>query len=169
MGGPERLVLLGRVVGVHGVRGEVRIESWTEPRAHIFRYQPWLLGSAGDRREVSGATGAARGRGLVARIPGVDDRDTAAGLIGSEIHVSRSQLPPPAAGEFYWSDLEGLEVRNLEGVEFGRVSHLIATGANDVLVVRGERERLVPFLKGSAVVEVDLDAGRITVDWDPDF
>ena len=98
------------------------------------------------------------------------DRDAAAALVGSEIWVARSALPMPAPGEYYWSDLEGLEVITVEGVSLGTVSHLLATGANDVLVVRNaDRERLIPFLVGRFVTEVDLEAGRITVDWDPEF
>ncbi|HEX7768393.1 MAG TPA: ribosome maturation factor RimM, partial [Dokdonella sp.] len=91
-------------------------------------------------------------------------------LVGSEIWVARSALPKPAPGEYYWSDLEGLEVATVEGVALGTVSHVLATGANDVLVVRNaDRERLIPFLIGQFVTEVDLEAGRLTVDWDPDF
>ena len=79
-------------------------------------------------------------------------------------------MPAPKPGEYYWSDLEGLEVVTVEGVALGRVSHLVATGANDVLIVKGaERERLIPFLVGQYVTKVDLDADRLTVDWDPEF
>jgi 16S rRNA processing protein RimM len=107
---------------------------------------------------------------MVAQLPGVDDRDQAAALIGTDIHVAREQLPPPAKGEYYWVDLEGLEVVTTDNVELGRVSHLFATGANDVVVVRdGTRERLIPFVQGSYVRSVDLSAGRMVVDWDPEF
>jgi 16S rRNA processing protein RimM len=83
--------------------------------------------------------------------------------------VPRSALPPPAAGEYYWVDLEGLRVVNVEGVDFGTVSHLFSTGANDVLVARGERERMIPFVQPDFIRSVDFDAGVVTVDWDPDF
>lgn len=89
--------------------------------------------------------------------------------MGAEVFVSRSLLPATAPGEFYWNDLEGLRVRTIEGVELGTVSHLFATGANDVLVVKGERERLVPFIRDSVVREIDIAAGTIVVDWDPEF
>lgn len=166
----EKLILLGRIVGVHGVRGELKLESYTEPRTQIFRYQPWLLRSASGEKQIEGGRGRVQGKGLVAELPGVTDRDAAAALTGTEIWVARSVLPAPKPGEYYWSDLEGLEVVTVEGVPLGRVSHLVATGANDVLVVRdAERERLVPFLVGRFVTEVDLASGRLTVDWDPDF
>ena len=170
MSGPEKFVLLGKVVGVHGVRGELKLESYTEPRTQIFRYQPWRMRSATGETVVEGGRGRAQGKGIVAELPGVADRDAAMALVGTEIWVSRSVLPKAKPGEYYWADLEGLEVVTLEGRSFGTVSHLIATGANDVLVVKdAERERLIPFLVGQFVTAVDLAGGRITVDWDPEF
>ena len=171
MAAAGRRVLIGRIVGLHGVQGWLKIESWAEPRMRIFDYQPWLLGTApGEVIEIKGAKGRQQGKGMVAQLPGVETREQAAALIGSDIHVDREQLPPPAKDEYYWVDLEGLEVVTTQGVELGRVSHLFATGANDVVVVRdGERERLIPFIQGSYVRSVDLSAGRMVVDWDPEF
>src|SRR5690606_33020926 len=106
-------------------------------------------------------------KGIVIQLPGVEDRDAAESLRGAEIFVPRGALPPPAPGEYYWVDLEGLRVRNTDGADFGVVSHLFSTGANDVLVARGERERMIPFLWpdhvgsgrfGAACVRVDGDA-----------
>jgi 16S rRNA processing protein RimM len=166
----EKLVLLGRIVGVHGVRGELKLESYTDPRMRIFRYQPWQLGTGSGVVQVAGCQGRAQGKGIVATLPGIDDRDAAAALVGSDIRVPRAALPPAAPGEYYWANLEGLEVVTMQGVPLGRVSHLVATGANDVLVIRdGVRERLVPFLPGQFVTEVDIQGGRVVVDWDPDF
>jgi len=169
-GSGEKLVLLGKIVGVHGLRGELKLESYTEPRTQIFRYQPWLVRSAAGEKTISGSRGREQGKGIVAELPGVADRDAAAALTGAEIWIARSALPAAKPGEYYWSDLEGLEVVTVESVSLGHVSHLIATGANDVLIVReGERERLIPFLVGQYVTKIDLDGGRLTVDWDPDF
>jgi 16S rRNA processing protein RimM len=169
--GADRRIVLGRICGLYGVRGWVRIESWTQPRERIFQYRPWLLKSAAGEREIDGFRGRVHGKGLVAALPGVDDREAAAALIGSDIEVWRSALPGIEAEDgYYWADLEGLEVVNGEGIALGRVSHLIETGANDVLVVHdGNRERLIPFVPGSHVIRVDLGAGRIDVDWDADF
>ncbi len=167
---PDRLILLGRIVGIHGVQGWVKLESWTEPRTQIFSYLPWVLKNVRGEQEIRGCQGREQGKGLVACIPGVTDRDQAAVWVGSEVWVRRSALPRPQPGEYYWADLEGLEVVTTTGVRLGTVSHLFSTGANDVLVARdGEREHLVPFVTGQFVAEVDLDAGRIVVDWDPDF
>jgi 16S rRNA processing protein RimM len=166
-----RRVLIGRIVGLYGVQGWLKIESWAEPRTRIFDYQPWLLGAApGAEQEITGATGRTQGKGMVAQLPGVDTREQAAALVGTDIYVAREQLPAPVKDEYYWVDLEGLEVVTTLDVSLGRVSHLFATGANDVVVVRdGARERLVPFIQGSYVRSVDLSAGRMVVDWDPEF
>ena len=99
----------------------------------------------------------------------VADRDAAEALRGSEVFAPRSALPPPEPGEYYWVDLEGLRVVNLDGADFGVVSHLFSTGANDVLVAHGERDRMIPFLEPAYVKSVDFDAGVVTVDWDADF
>jgi 16S rRNA processing protein RimM len=166
-----RRILLGRVTGAFGVRGEAKLESWTEPRHAIFGYQPWILRDPqGNERELRGVRGKQVGKNLVATLPGVADRDAIEAMRGTEIYVPRSALPPPGPGEFYWVDLEGLRVVNVEGVDFGTVSHLFATGANDVLVARdGERERMIPFVQPQYVTGVDFDTGVVTVDWDPDF
>jgi 16S rRNA processing protein RimM len=169
--GDARL-LLGKIVGVFGVEGWVKLESYAEPRIRIFGYRPWFVSAAdGSQSEFESAQGRAQGKGIIARLPGIDDRDAAAALIGAEIRIPRSALPKPRRGEYYWTDLEGLDVVNTQGIAFGRVSHLFATGANDVLVARDDagRERMIPFVTGEFVKEVDLDSGRILVDWDAEF
>ncbi|HEY1033665.1 MAG TPA: ribosome maturation factor RimM [Pseudoxanthomonas sp.] len=167
---PQKTILLGRFLGAFGVRGQVKIESWTEPRDAIFRYQPWTLRDArGAERALTGVRGKASGKHLVATLPDVEDREAVEALHGTEIHVPRSALPPPQPGEFYWVDLEGLRVVNSDGTDFGTVSHLFSTGANDVLVARGDRERLIPFVEPDFVRSVDFEAGVVTVDWDPEF
>lgn len=165
----DRQVLLGRIVGVFGVEGWVKLHSFTEPRENIFRYKPWTLRGPAGESTVDTPQGRAQGKGVVARLSGIDDRDAAAALVGTEIWVPREALPRPRQGEYYWTDLEGMAVRTVEGVDLGRVSHLFATGANDVMVVQGDRERLIPFVVGLQVVAVDVDARCIEVDWDPAF
>ena len=166
----ERRILLGRIVGAFGIRGQIKIESWTEPRDAIFRYQPWILRDAlGNERQFDGARGKESGKHLVATFPEVTDRDVVEAMRGTDIYVLRSALPPPKVGEFYWIDLEGFRVVNVDGVDFGTVSHLFSTGANDVLFVRGDRERMVPFVEPDFVKSIDFEGGLITVDWDPDF
>lgn len=133
----------------------------------ILGYQPWLLGE--DKRPVKIVDGRKQGKGLAALLPGYDDREQAATLVGSQIFVERDQLPATEDDEYYWSDLEGLDVHTTKGEVLGRVERLMETGANDVLVIRGEREHLVPFIQGQYVSRVDLEAGLIEVDWDPEF
>ena len=165
----ERRVLLGRIVGVHGVHGAVKLESFTEPRLAIFDHKPWLLErETGRFEEIADAHGNAQGKGIVAMLPGLTDRDAAAALIGARIWVPREALPELESGEFYQTDLEGLQVVNEVGEDLGRVSHLFDNGAHDVLVTRDEagRERLIPYVVDVYVKAVDLDAARITVDWD---
>ena len=165
----ERRILLGRVLGAFGVRGELKIQSLTDPEGALLRYQPWTLVHRGSERELEGVKGRTTAKGVNATIPGVEDRDAAQALAGAEIWAPRSRLPKPKPGEYYWVDLEGLEVFNREGISLGRVSHLFDTGSNHVMVLAGERERLIPFIEGDFVLGVDFDAGRIEVDWDADF
>ncbi|MCW8925855.1 MAG: ribosome maturation factor RimM [Xanthomonadales bacterium] len=163
----KKYVALGYISAVHGIKGWVKVHSWTRPMEAILGYRPWLLGK--DKNPVEIIDGRRQGKGLVASLPGCTDRDQAARLVGQQIFVGRAQLPPAAEGEYYWSDLEGLEVHTIEGEVLGRVERLMETGANDVLVIRGHREHLVPFIQGQYVVNVDLEAGLIEVDWDPEF
>ncbi len=165
----ERRLRVGKVVGVYGVQGWVKLESDTEPRRNIFRYVPWTLHHRGVISCVESVEGREQGKGLVAHWPGLETRDHAEAMVGAEIWVPRAALPPLAPGQYYWADLEGLRVVGVDGFEFGRVSHLFSTGSNDVVSVVGERERLIPFLKGEVVKHIDLDAGLIQVDWDPEF
>jgi 16S rRNA processing protein RimM len=162
-------VVLGRVSGLFGVQGWVRVFSHTEPREGIARYNPVLLKHRDEWQPFEIEDGRAHGAGVVLKFVGCDDRDQAATLLQRDIAVRRAQLPPPEPGEYYWADLEGLRVMTLDGVELGAVASLFATGANDVMVVRGERERLVPFIRGDVIVEIDLERRLLRVDWDPDF
>ena len=165
----DRRILLGRVAGDFGVKGELKLLSWTDPRDAIFKYQPWILRAGESEREVSGVRGRDTGKLVIATFPGIENREQAEALKGSDIWVLRSQLPAPKPGEYYWVDLEGLAVQTVEGVALGTVDHLFDTGANPVLVIAGERERLVPFVTDQYVKSVDFEAGLIVVDWDPDF
>lgn len=169
-GEKSEYIVVGRINGLYGVRGWVKVFSHTQPRENILGYKLWYLKRAGQWQEAELEEGRMHGKGIVAKIRGCDDRDAAAALMDTTVAIRREQLPRAQEGEYYWTDLQGLKVCNLEGVELGRVSHLLETGANDVLVVRqGRDERLIPFVQGQYVTRIDLDAGEMTVDWDPDF
>ena len=162
-------VILGKINGIYGVRGWVKVFSETKPRENIFKYQPWLLKLKGQWQTIKVISGRPQGKGLVAQLESVDDREQAQLLLGAEIAVLKSQLPEAQEGEYYWADLVGLEVQTLEGLALGKIDSLFETGANDVVVVKGERERLIPFVQGQYIHEIDLDAGIMRVDWDPEF
>jgi 16S rRNA processing protein RimM len=166
-GTKRETVLLGRISGAYGIKGWLRIHSDTEPRGAIFDYQPWLIGPTEKPTEI--VQGRQQGKYLVAEFEGISDRDTAQSLAGQDIAVYRDQLPELAGFQYYWADLVGLTVFNQDGLELGTVRELIATGANDVMVVRGDKERLIPFIKDMYVTRVDLAAQRVEVNWDPDF
>ena len=164
----DKQIVMGEIAGVYGVRGWVRVRSYTDPVENLLSYRPWALGAGQQSRPVSVLEGRVHGPGLVARIEGIDDRDAAAALIGQQVLVERQSLPK-APGEIYWADLEGMQVRTRDGVDLGQVDHLLATGANDVLVVQGKRERLIPFVRPEVVLDIDFEGRRLTVDWDPEF
>jgi 16S rRNA processing protein RimM len=167
---PDHYVIVGRVAGVFGVRGWVKIRSDTEPHDNILNYSPWYLHQDGNWVSYKLVEGRRHGKGLVAHLESCDDRDVAAGLVGQDIAITREQMPPAGQGEYYWADLIGLEVFNLDGKSLGKVDHLMETGANDVLVVRGEQgECLIPYILERYIMDIDLDTGKIQVDWQQDY
>jgi len=166
----NKTIVVGRISGVLGVKGWVKVYSYTDPKENIFNYSPWTLIKKGEEvRTYQVADGKLHGKTVVARLEEVTDRSQAESLIGSDVHILKSQLSAVEEGEYYWSDLIGMAVETAEGVRLGFVDSLLETGANDVLIVKGERERAIPFLQGQTILHVSLDAGVIKVDWDPEF
>lgn len=165
---PDGLVHIGRIAGLFGVQGWVKIFSHTRPREAIIGYSPWLVNIDGDWREFAVEDGRVQGKGVVTKLAGVDNRDEASRLIGADIAMKSSKLPALSKGEYYWAQLVGLEVINLAGERFGKVDRLFETGANDVLVVRNGKERWLPAT-ANVIREVDFAAGVMRVDWDADF
>jgi 16S rRNA processing protein RimM len=162
-------ILVGRIAGAYGVKGWVRVNSFTEPPENIFSYTPWQLHVIENEQRsnsVKIVEGKPHGKGVVVRLEGIDDRDQAEGLRGMEIRVDRERMPEPESGHYYWSDLEGLRVEDAAGANLGRVDHMMDTGSADVMVVCGEGRHLIPFTVGETVLEVDLEAGCIRVNWD---
>ena len=164
----DELFPAGHVIGVFGVKGQVKIFSHTSPRENIVNYSPWVIKHAGATYTYK-VSGGRQGKNVVAWLDGVDSRDLAMQLTGAEIYIHRSQLPLLDEGEFYWSQLEGLDVVNTSGEKLGSIDHMLETGANDVMVVKGERERLIPYVMEEVVKRVDLKENRVIVDWDADF
>ncbi len=158
---------MGRLGAARGLKGWLRVKSYADPPEQLQNYRIWNLLVNDQCRKTTLRRLRTTPRGLECLLDGIDTRDAAEALRGAEIRVNRADLPPAGKDEWYWADLEGLEVRNLEGQPLGRVHGLMATGANDVLIVQGERRRLIPFVPGSRVREVDLQERRLIVDWDP--
>ncbi|TXS96013.1 ribosome maturation factor RimM [Parahaliea maris] len=182
----SELLVVGKITGCYGIKGWVKIHSFTDPQENFLNYGGWVLRRRGGTEPIEFDAGKRQGKGLVAHIRGVDDRTAAESFRGLEVAVAADSLPALEEGDFYWHQLEGLEVwctakegtnkgaeEGTDGGEvlLGRVDYLIETGANDVLVVKAsdgsidDRERLIPYLPGDVVTRVDLEAGRLEVDW----
>jgi 16S rRNA processing protein RimM len=165
----EQHISVGKISGVFGIKGWVKVFSFTDPRENILTYSPWLLKKGDQIKPVNVVDGQLQGKTVVVQLADIDDRNQAASFMGWDIFITQDQLPKAAKGEYYWSDLIGLQVETIDGVQLGVVDSLLETGANDVIIVQGERERVIPFLQGRTIIKVDLEAGNIIVDWDPDF
>jgi len=168
-----KIVKLGRVVGLFGVRGWVKVFSYTEPREAILDYAGWLVGSGDDTRQATIEDGRRHGKSVLAKLAGCDDRDAAEALLGLDIAVPRAELPALEGGRFYWTDLLGLAVEHKDGRRLGVIREMLETGAHDVMRVEGDpgdddKQRLIPFVMGQVVEEVDLDSGVVRVDWEWD-
>jgi len=166
----DDFIRIGEITSVFGVKGWVKVYSFTEPRDNILNYSPWFLKKGNDVKQVKLVNGRRQGKTIVVCLDGVSDRDVAASYSGWEIQIKQSQLPKPEKDEYYWADLVGLQVETTQGIDLGKVDYLIETGANDVLVLQsGEAERLIPFLQGQVIKKIDLVNKIMIVDWDPEF
>lgn len=170
----DDLIVVGKIFSVHGVRGEVKVYSFTDPIENLLDYRNWTLKREGVVKQVELVSGRSNKKELVAKLKGLEDRDEARLLSGYEICISRSLLPDLTEDEYYWYQLVGLKVINQDEQLFGTVDHLLETGANDVMVVKpcagslDDRERLLPYT-GQCVLKIDLAAGEMRVEWDADF
>jgi 16S rRNA processing protein RimM len=162
-----RMVILGKIGAPFGVRGWVKVTSYTDPPEGIAGYGDWLLIQGSTQRPVRVLEWKTAGRGLAVRLEGVDDRDQAQRLTHAEIGVDREALPATEPGEFYWDDLVGMEAVNGEGQALGTVDGFLELPAHPVLVLKGDRERLVPLVR-ERLLKVDVEARRLTLDWHPD-
>ena len=173
------LLIVGKITGCYGVKGWVKIHSYTEPKENFLGFGKWVLQRKGGVEPIEFDDGRAQGKGLVVHIAGVDDRNLAESYRGLEVAVQAGSLPDLQEGDYYWSQLQGLQVwcndqsdeASDERVLQGSVEYLIETGANDVLVVKpsegsiDDRERLIPYLPGDVVTRVDLAEAVIEVNW----
>mgnify|MGYP001822389450 CR=1 FL=1 len=173
----SEVLTVGKITGCYGIKGWVKIHSYTEPQENFLQFGKWMIRRRGALEPIEFDSGKRHGKGLVAHIAGVDDRTLAEAYRGLEVIAAADGLPQLEEGDYYWHQLQGLQVWCLEDdgrVLLGKVDHLIETGANDVLVVKAsegsidDRERLIPYLPDDVVSRVDLEQGEIEVDWFPD-
>lgn len=170
---PENLVVMGRIVAPYGVFGWLKVVSDTETMDSLFDFDTWWVGKDDSWRELDVVEAKIHNDVLVVKLQGIDDRDAAFACKGKQVAVPRDALPEAADNEYYWSDLIGLSVKNLQDVDFGLISDVFETGANDVIVVSGadgleRRERLIPFT-AQTILDVNLETKMMLVDWDADF
>jgi len=159
---------MGRIAAPFGVKGWVKLQTFCEDPGTLMDFESWRVGRGEQQKQYSVEAIQDHSNTLVAKLVGIDDRDAAYALRGQEISVAKNELPPPEENEFYWSDLIGLKAVNREGIELGRVDSLLETGAQDVLVIKGTREHLIPFV-AAFVGKVDVAGGTIEVDWGEDY
>lgn len=171
----EDWVVVGRFTSPYGIKGWLKLLSHTEPMDNIAEYEPVWVAEGKGWKPLALDHVQFHGKGLVAKIAGCDDRTQAERFIGRDIAIQRHQLPKLPAGEYYWSELEGLDVYNQEGTWLGRIDHFVETGANDVMVLKpvpgsvDDKERLIPYVPDHHVIDVQLDQKRMLVDWDALF
>lgn len=169
MGIDENKVVIGRIGAAHGVKGWLKIHSFTEPRENIFNYSPWFIKKQDKWQAIEIAEFSDHTPQMVILFAGCNDRDVAQMYTGAEIAIERKQLPNLKQDEYYWSDLEGLTVVNTENIVLGKVDYLFETGSNDVLVVKGDKQYLIPFLLDQFILAIDLPEKTIKVAWDAEF
>lgn len=158
-------IIAGKIGAPHGIKGWVKVFSYTQPIENLLNYQPWQLELGGVRRSVKIIHHQIHGEAILVGFEGITNRDEAAKLTHALVIIERCHLPPLNPGEYYWHDLVGLEVKNLEGFVFGRIIRLMSTGANDVMFIKGEKEYCLPYVSGVVVKNVDLAAKYMLVDW----
>jgi len=170
----DDVLIVGKITGCYGLKGWVKIHSYTDPQENFLQFGDWRIKRRGQFEAIEFDHGKRQGKGLVAHIAGVDDRTLAESFRGLEVAVAADALPQLEEGDYYWRDLQGLRVWCQDGkdkVLLGTVDYLIETGANDVLVVKAcegsidTRERLIPYLPGATVTRVDIEEALIEVDW----
>ena len=161
-------VLVGKVSGCFGVKGWLKIFSYCDPRENITTYSNWIVSD----KVYNKVESKKNGKLIVAKLEGIDDKDTALTYIGQPVEIRESQLQQLNNDHYYWRDLVGLEVTNTEGIVFGKISSMLETGTHDVIIIKGDRERLVPYItdesRGKTVLKVDLEEKTMLVDWHKD-
>ena len=161
---PDSRILIGKVSGCFGVKGWLKIFSYSDPRENITTYKSWLVGD----KLFDSVESKKNGKLIVAKLEGINDKETAQTLIGQKIEILQSQLRQLDTNQFYWKDLIGLSVTNKQGVDLGIIKNMLETGSNDVIIIKGDRERLIPYITDKTIIKVDLSNKTMLVDWHED-
>ncbi len=159
---------MGRIVGPFGIQGWLKVKPFTEAPGGLGEFNRWLVGAPDGWREMAIEDFEVHSKGPVAKLAGCEDREGAERLRGCDVAVTRAELGDADDGSLYWVDLVGLEVFDESGAELGKVEALFETGETSVLVVKGAKERMIPFVP-AYVKSVDREAKRITVEWKADY
>jgi 16S rRNA processing protein RimM len=168
----NRHIIVGKIGSTYGIHGWLKVHAYTEFSTDILNYKPWYLSFGNDSNETVEAKpykvedGRIHGNSIIVKFAGINSPEEGRLLTGATIYVERSQLPPLKDNEYYWSDLIGLTVINKNGERLGKVIYLMATGSNDVLIVKGEKEFAIPYLLDKVILNVDLSKQEIYVDWE---
>lgn len=162
-------VIIGRFGKVHGIKGLITVISFAEPRDNILNYTHWHARINHQWQPLDITHVDVTNKHILVQIKGFSEREQVASLTNIDIGIRKEQLPDLATGEYYWHQLCGMQVVNQQGDTLGTVLEILPTGANDVLVVEGDKRHLIPYLPGRYVISVDPGKGQIVVDWDPDF
>jgi len=162
-------LIVGRFGRPHGLKGYISVYSFTQPNSNILNYSNWVVSDRGSRTPLKVLSYEQHTRFIAVLIEGYEDRNLVSQLTNLEIAVPRESLPELGSGEYYWNQLIGMSVVNIQGETLGTVTDLIATGANDVLVVTGDARYLIPFLLDKVVHNVSLEKKEIIVDWDNSY
>lgn len=165
----ENWVIIGRFGRPHGIKGFIKIHSFTDPADNILRYTDWHVFFKNQWQPIKLSGLEVHNKTIVTRVDGYTERESVADLTNADIAVAKEQLAELEPGEYYWHQLIGMQVKNQKGESFGRVIEVMPTGANDVLVVQGEKKHLIPYLLGQFIIDINLDQQLIVVDWELDF
>lgn len=169
MNEPDNWIIIGCFGRPHGIKGFVTVNSFTEPKDTILNYDPWYAFINNSWQIVKLISPVINSKTIITQVEGFPERENVALLTNVKIAISKDQLKQLNKDEFYWYQLIGMHVINLQGINLGKVNEIIPTGSNDVLVVQGKKRHLIPYLPGQFVMQVNCKEHMITVDWDQDF
>lgn len=169
------LLVLGQITSTFGVKGWVKVFSYTQPKENIFSYTPWLIKQNNQQVALKLMQGKTQGKGLIAKLEGVNSPEDAAEYLGKDLYLDPANLPVLEEDDFYLNQVLGFKVINLQDELLGEVAGFIETGANDVVIVKpciaslDKQERLIPLVLPQIVKQANFEAGTLIVDWHADY